>query len=122
MYYHRLSQNSFGYLFYRPSKNVVFVERRGVFPKRELICKEDSRSTIDLEEIQELNHEGTSEDARAQPGEEMLVAPVDKSIPLRRSTRVRMKPELCGFQITIDGDTFISDSKLVNLDEPTNYK
>ena len=33
-----------------------------------------------------------------------------------------MKPELYGFYITIDGDTFISDNTLVNLDEPANYK
>nr|GEV38605.1 hypothetical protein [Tanacetum cinerariifolium] len=35
-----------------PKDNVVFVARRGVFLTREMISKEDSRSKIDLEEIQ----------------------------------------------------------------------
>ncbi|GJY47006.1 putative RNA-directed DNA polymerase [Tanacetum coccineum] len=43
----------FGYLFYKPTDNVVFVAQRGVFLVREIISKEDSRSKIDFEEIQE---------------------------------------------------------------------
>ena len=46
-------QKSFGYIFYRPSDNVVFVARRGFFRERELICQEDSVRKIDLEELQE---------------------------------------------------------------------
>ena len=33
-----------------------------------------------------------------------------------------MSPEFYGFHLTTDGDTFIIDSTLVNLDEPSNYK
>ncbi|GKE03803.1 putative RNA-directed DNA polymerase [Tanacetum coccineum] len=44
-------KESFGYLFYKPKNNVVFVARRGVFLEREMISKEDSRSKIDLKEI-----------------------------------------------------------------------
>ncbi|GKG23256.1 retrotransposon protein, putative, ty1-copia subclass, partial [Tanacetum coccineum] len=40
-------EESFGYLFYKPKDNVVFVARRG------MISKEDSGSKIDLKEIQE---------------------------------------------------------------------
>ena len=32
-----------------------------------------------------------------------------------------MSHEFYGFHITIDEDTFISDSALVNLDEPNKY-
>ncbi|GKA38187.1 calmodulin-interacting protein 111 isoform X1 [Tanacetum coccineum] len=46
-------EESFGYLFYKPKDNVVFVARRGVFLEREMISKEDSGDKIDLEEIQE---------------------------------------------------------------------
>ena len=46
-------QQSFGYLFYKPSDNVVFVTRRGVFREREFISQGDSGRQIDLEEIQE---------------------------------------------------------------------
>ena len=115
-------RKSFGYLFYKPSKNEVFVARRGVFRERELICKEDSGSTIDLEEIQESADEGTSETARVQPEEEIPVEPIDTSLPLRRSSRVSKPTEFYGFHITADEDTFISDNTLVNLDEPNNYK
>ncbi|KAI3778645.1 hypothetical protein L2E82_08027 [Cichorium intybus] len=52
-------KQSFGYLFYRPSEDVVFVARRAVFRERELIFKEDSGSTIDLEEIQESSDDAT---------------------------------------------------------------
>ncbi|KAJ9538706.1 hypothetical protein OSB04_031439 [Centaurea solstitialis] len=45
--------NSFGYLFYKPSENKVFVARRAWFRERELMSKETSGSRIDLEEIQE---------------------------------------------------------------------
>ncbi|GKF45511.1 retrotransposon protein, putative, ty1-copia subclass, partial [Tanacetum coccineum] len=41
----------------RPKDNVVFVARRGTFLEREMISKEDSRSKIDLEEIQESTDE-----------------------------------------------------------------
>ena len=47
-------QKLFGYLFYRPNENVVFVARRGVFLERELISKKGSGSTFDLEEIQDI--------------------------------------------------------------------
>ncbi|GJT50518.1 retrotransposon protein, putative, ty1-copia subclass [Tanacetum coccineum] len=50
-------EESFGYFFYKPKDNVVFVARRGVFLKREMISKEDSGSKIDLEEIQESTDE-----------------------------------------------------------------
>ena len=90
--------------------------------ERELIFKEDSGSTIDLEEIQESTNEGTLYDTSTQPEETVPVEPVDKSLPLRRSTRVSVPPELYGFHITSDGDTFISDRTLVNLDEPVSYK
>ncbi|GKB09927.1 retrotransposon protein, putative, ty1-copia subclass [Tanacetum coccineum] len=48
-------EESFGYLFYRPKDNVVFVARRGTFLEREMISKEDNGSKIDLEEIQETS-------------------------------------------------------------------
>ena len=56
--------------------------RRGVFRERELICQEDSGRKIDLEELQELSDEGTS-NINAQPEEETPVEPVDESLPLK---------------------------------------
>ena len=46
--------DSFGYLFYNPNENKVFVSRRAVFFEKDLISKRDSGSRVDLEEIQEM--------------------------------------------------------------------
>ncbi|KAI3790952.1 hypothetical protein L2E82_04411 [Cichorium intybus] len=83
-------KQSFGYLFYRPSEDVVFVARRG--------------------------------ETSNQQEEEVPVGPTYVSLPLRRSSRVSMPPEFYGFHITTDGDTFVSDRTLINLDEPANYR
>ncbi|TLX70056.1 DDE-type integrase/transposase/recombinase [Labilibacter sediminis] len=115
-------QNSFGYLFYKSSEDKVFVARRGVFLERDLISKEVSGSTIDLEEIQEQVTEGTLEESSIQPEESVSVEPTDISLPLRRSSRVRIPPEFYGLHITEEEDEYISDRTLVNLDEPANYK
>nr|GFA27175.1 retrotransposon protein, putative, Ty1-copia subclass [Tanacetum cinerariifolium] len=39
-------EESFGYLFYKPKDNVVFVARRGVFLEREMISKKDSGKVV----------------------------------------------------------------------------
>ncbi|KAI3499715.1 hypothetical protein L1887_35524 [Cichorium endivia] len=90
--------------------------------ERELIFKEDSGSTIDLEEIQESSDEATIGETSHQQEEETPVGPTDMSLPLRRSGRVSMPPEFYDFHITTDGDTFVSDRTLINLDEPANYR
>ena len=42
-----------GYYFYNASENKVFVARNGVFLERKFISKGTSRSTVQLEEIQD---------------------------------------------------------------------
>nr|GFD38562.1 retrotransposon protein, putative, Ty1-copia subclass [Tanacetum cinerariifolium] len=64
-------KESFGYLFYKPKDNVVFVARRGVFLDREMISKKDSGSKIDLEEIQESTNEEPIVNINTQPEEAM---------------------------------------------------
>ena len=54
--------DSFGYLFYNPTENKVFVSRRGVFLEKDLISKGISGSRIDLEEIQDSTDMETSND------------------------------------------------------------
>ncbi|KAJ9552489.1 hypothetical protein OSB04_016534 [Centaurea solstitialis] len=118
--------NSFGYLFYKPSENKVFVARRAWFLERELISKETSGSQIDLEEIQESTSMetdvGTS--SQQQVVEPTVVEPQQKVTeesdiqppPVRRSDRVRHAPERYNLLIS-DGD----DTQ-VDLDEPTSYQ
>ncbi|KAI3780416.1 hypothetical protein L2E82_10397 [Cichorium intybus] len=73
-----------------------------------------------------LNLETPDETTLGEPShqheEEGPVGPTDISLPLRRSGRVSMPPEFYGFHITTDGDTFVSDRILTNLDEPANYR
>ncbi|KAI3700995.1 hypothetical protein L2E82_45636 [Cichorium intybus] len=77
--------------------------------ERELIFKEESGSTIDLEEIQESSNEGTLEDTSTQQEEEVPVEPINNLLPPRLFDRFSMLPEFYGFHITMDGDTFVSD-------------
>ncbi|KAJ9551125.1 hypothetical protein OSB04_015170 [Centaurea solstitialis] len=118
---------SFGYIFYKPSENKVFVARRGVFLERELISKEDSGSNIDLEEIQETTNDEPIVDTSPQhevesPVEETNITPP----PLRRTSRVskvNQAPEYYyGFHITKEGDTLVNDKTFDSVDEPSNYK
>lgn len=50
-------RKSFGYLFYKPSENKVFIAQRGLFLEIYLISKGASGSKIDLGEIQESTDE-----------------------------------------------------------------
>ena len=118
--------DSFGYLFYKPSENKVFVARRAEFQERELMSKEASGSQIDLEEIQESTDMetdvGTS--SQQQVVEPTVVEPQQRVTeesdiqppPVRRSDRVRHAPERYNLLIS-DGD----DTQ-VDLDEPTSYQ
>ncbi|GJT81406.1 retrotransposon protein, putative, ty1-copia subclass [Tanacetum coccineum] len=81
-------EESFGYLFYKPKDNVVFVARRGVFLEREMISKEDSGSKIDLEEIQESVDEEPIVNTDSQQEVVTPVEPNDVSLPIRRTSRV----------------------------------
>ncbi|GJX48371.1 hypothetical protein Tco_0273561 [Tanacetum coccineum] len=86
-------EESFGYLFYKPKDNVVFVARRGVFLEREMISKEDYRSKIDLEEVQESANEEPIVNTDTQQEVVTPVEPDDISLPIHRtSSRVRKPP------------------------------
>ncbi|GJU96514.1 retrotransposon protein, putative, ty1-copia subclass [Tanacetum coccineum] len=87
----------FGYLFYKPKDNVVFVAQRGVFLEREMISKEESGKVV------------------------TPIKPDDISLPIRRTSgRVSKPPQFYyGFHIEEDKS---SDSTLSELDELANYK
>ncbi|GKD02797.1 retrotransposon protein, putative, ty1-copia subclass, partial [Tanacetum coccineum] len=114
-------EESFGYLFYKPKDNVVFVARRGMFFEREMISKEESRSKIDLEKIQESADEEPILNTDTQQEMVTPVEPNDISLPIRRTSgRVSKPPQLYyGFHIEEDK---INDSTLSELYEPANYK
>ncbi|GJX62116.1 retrotransposon protein, putative, ty1-copia subclass [Tanacetum coccineum] len=79
-------EESFGYLFYKPKDNVVFVARRGVFLEREMISKEDSESKIDFEEIQESTDEEPIINTDTQQEVVTHVEPDDISLPIRKTS------------------------------------
>ncbi|GJX82634.1 retrotransposon protein, putative, ty1-copia subclass [Tanacetum coccineum] len=114
-------EESFGYLFYKPKDNVVFVAQRGVFLEREMISKEYSGSKIELEEIQESIDEEPIVNTDTRPEVVTLVKHDYISLPIRRiSGRVSKPPQFYyGFHIKEDK---ISDSTLSELDKPANYK
>ncbi|GJW39877.1 retrotransposon protein, putative, ty1-copia subclass [Tanacetum coccineum] len=61
-------EDSFGYLFYKPKDNVVFVARRGVFLEREMISKEDSgKDKISDSTLSELDEPANYKEAMASP-------------------------------------------------------
>ncbi|GJU77495.1 retrotransposon protein, putative, ty1-copia subclass [Tanacetum coccineum] len=114
-------QESYGYLFYKPKDNVVFVARRGVFLEREMLSKEDSESKIDLEEIQESADEEPIVNTDTQQEVVTLVKPDDISLPIRRTSGRVSKPPQFYYGFHIEEDKII-DSTLSKLDEPANYK
>nr|GEW81578.1 hypothetical protein [Tanacetum cinerariifolium] len=79
-------EESFGYLFYKPRDNVVFLARRRVFLKREMISKEDNGSKIDLKEIQESVDEESIVNTDTQQEVVTLVEPDDISLHIHRTS------------------------------------
>ena len=111
---------SFGYYFYRPSENQVFVSRRAVFLERNLMSKGISGSRIDLEEIPESTN--MESDIGASSHQEVIQPNIDgesdiQPPPVRRSDRIRHEPERYGLLIS-DGN----NEYMVDLDEPTTYQ
>ena len=67
----------FGYLFYKPSRNKVFVDKRAVFQERDLISKRASRSHIDLDKTQESTNKEPKVGHRIQFGIERAIKETD---------------------------------------------
>ncbi|KAJ9556430.1 hypothetical protein OSB04_011044 [Centaurea solstitialis] len=99
--------NSFGYLFYKPLENKVFVARRAWFFERELISKETSGSQIDLEEIQESTNMETDVGTSSQQQ-------VVESIVVEPQQRVTEESDI--------QPAPVRRSDRVDLDEPTSYQ
>nr|GEV29243.1 hypothetical protein [Tanacetum cinerariifolium] len=86
-----------------------------------MISKEDNRSKIDLEEIQEYADEEPIVNTNTQQEAVTPVEPNDISLTIRKtSSRVR-KPRHLYYGFHIEKDK-ISDSTLSELDKPANYK
>ena len=118
---------SFGYIFYKPSENKVSIARRGVFQESEIISKEDSGSSIDLEEIQETTNNKPIVDTSPQhevepPVEETNISPSRFRKTIRVSRDNRSLEIYYGFHITKEGDTLVNDKTYDSADEPSNYK
>ncbi|GJR61978.1 retrotransposon protein, putative, ty1-copia subclass [Tanacetum coccineum] len=92
-----------------------------VFPEREIISKEDSRSKIDLEEIQKSADEEPIVNTDTQQEVVTPVEPDDISLPIRRTSSRVSKPPRFYYGFHIEEDK-ISDSTLSELNEPANYK
>ncbi|GJU48971.1 retrotransposon protein, putative, ty1-copia subclass [Tanacetum coccineum] len=85
-----------------------------------MISKEDSRSKLDLEEIQESADEEPIVNTDTQPELVTPVKPDDISLPIRRTSGRVSKPPQFYYGFLIEEDK-ISDSTLRELDKPVNY-
>ncbi|XP_071740829.1 uncharacterized protein [Rutidosis leptorrhynchoides] len=108
-------KETMGYYFYYPAENKVFTARYAEFLEKRLLLQEASRSTVDLEEIQEqdtLPSEGTSE-IRTEPQHESVEVQ-DEACLIRRSSRTSRPPERLNLMVTME------DFELGDLGEPAN--
>ncbi|GKB21616.1 retrotransposon protein, putative, ty1-copia subclass [Tanacetum coccineum] len=119
-------EESFGYLFYKPKDNVVFVARRRVFLKIEMISKKDSESKIDLEEIQESVDEEPIVNTNTQQEVVTPIEPDDISLPIRRTiSRVSSSKEDRTWNGKMDVKTAFLNEKLtedVFMAQPEGFK
>ncbi|KAJ9557107.1 LOW QUALITY PROTEIN: hypothetical protein OSB04_011721 [Centaurea solstitialis] len=104
---------SYGYIFYKPSENKVFVSCGAKFLEMNMLSKEDSGSLVDLEEIQDSTEPlvDTSE-PRPNNIKENDIVPLGP----RRSGRVHHLPERYSLYISENGE------QMVVQDEPTSYQ
>nr|GEU66662.1 hypothetical protein [Tanacetum cinerariifolium] len=100
-------KESFGYLFYKPKDNVVFVARRRVFLEREMISKEETGSKIDFEEIQESADEEPIVNVRQKNTltEYMILSGADNRPPMLDKDLTKKYAELSATEkIQVDCD------------------
>ena len=103
-------KESFGYYFYNPNEQKVFVSKHATFIEREFILEMASVSQIELDEVCEPQ-------SRKEKEVEQELIPHDDAVKLttqdtqgdRRSSRIRRSPQRYD-------DVFI-----INNDEPTTY-
>ena len=103
-------KENFGYYFYNPNEQKVFVSRHATFLEREFILEMASGSQIELNEVREPQ-------SRKEKEVEQELIPHDDAVELttqdtqgdRRSSRIRRPPQRYD-------DVFI-----INNDEPTTY-
>ncbi|KAI3780168.1 hypothetical protein L2E82_10129 [Cichorium intybus] len=106
-----------------PSEDVVFVARRAVFRERE---SSYSKSTVGVPLIWKKfkSHQMTQPYKKLATNMRKKFLLVRQMYPYLLGVPVGLACHLSfyGFHITSDGDTFISDRTLINLDEPANYQ
>ena len=92
-----------GYYFYNRNENKVFVARNGVFLEKEFLSKGVSGSSVHLEEIRDVP-QFSSNPEDSQENLQAVVEPFNETPALRRSERVRHKPERLMFIVNKQDD------------------
>jgi hypothetical protein len=109
-----------GYYFYNPTENKIFISRKAEFLESKFLMSEASGSNVEFEEVREPQADapmvGTSTQQEVVEPEQVVVQIPNETQSVRRSGRVRQKPEKYGFLVSND-ECFMMDS-----DEPTNYQ
>ena len=96
-----------GYYFYNPTENKVFVARNGVFLEREFLSKENSGSTIHLEEIRD---DSDALNKEPQQSVQIVAEPPEEVTVLRRSNRPRREPERLSLFVSDEQDVVLLDN------------
>ena len=104
----RYPKETKGYYFYNQSENKVFVARNGHFLEGEFVTKGTSGSTIQLEEVWELQ---TSIEPMidVQSDSQLVTEPELLTKGLHRSGRIRHEPKRYRFLITDNRDVMLID-------------
>ncbi|GJY58456.1 retrotransposon protein, putative, ty1-copia subclass [Tanacetum coccineum] len=96
-----------GYYFYNPDENKIFIARYAEFFENSLTSQEASGSNVDLEIIQNEDHNEVEHED---------VEPRNDIVPIRRSNRIPQAPYHYGFYANAKKNEF------GDLIEPPNYK
>ena len=115
-------KDSFGYYFYNPLEQKVFVSKHAVFLEKEFLSKEASGSKFELSEVEDAQ---TNEQQLIQPEQvthrDDVTVTTSDTHEIRRSSRIRHVPERYGFLITEHNDVLlIEDHEPRTYDEALN--
>ena len=112
------SKETIGYQFYNTLEQRLFVSKHVVFLEKEFLLREDSRSKVELSEVQDdLTDASHLTKPKAIICDDELTTDSSKTQGLRRTSRIRSVPKRYGFLISEQKDVL-----LIEHDEATTYK
>ena len=107
-----------GYQFYNTLEQRLFVSKHAVFLEKEFLLREDSRSKVELSEVQDaLTDTSYLNEPKAVIHEDEFIVDSSKPQVFRRTSRICSVPERYGFLISEQKDVLLIENY-----EPTTYE